>query len=230
MNKVIHAIWLGNKMTPLSFVCIDDWEKQGYFYKVWTENDDIIKTWIEECRFAKVCYEKKLYAFVTDYLRLKILKLEGGLYLDTDVSIQKNPFDLFSGVDFSVGFEDSNNLGTAVIYAKSTSKILDKLIEFYEGYIFKSDLYMGPAIMTHIINLEKNTSDVVKLYSQSYFYAYQGEHMKFEKPSDSYLIHWFQHSWGNTNEVVFLKSKNLNFWGRIYVWQKYFFKRINFLK
>ncbi len=28
-NNKIHAIWLGNKLTPLALVCIEDWKKTG---------------------------------------------------------------------------------------------------------------------------------------------------------------------------------------------------------
>ena len=86
-NKTIHAIWLGNRLPPLAHVCIDDWRKQGYDYKLWLDTDPQIKRWIQECTFARECYQRGLLAFVTDYLRLKILTQEGGLYLDTDVTI-----------------------------------------------------------------------------------------------------------------------------------------------
>ena len=102
MNETIHAIWLGSRMPPLAHACIDDWSKQGYHYRLWTESDQAINEWVDSCAFAKVCYQKKLYAFVSDYLRLKVLQRDGGLYLDTDVTIRKDPFPLFSGLQLSL--------------------------------------------------------------------------------------------------------------------------------
>lgn len=225
MITTIHAIWLGHKLTPLSFACIDDWKKQGYQVKLWTENDPEIIEWINNCQFSRECYKRKLYAFVTDYLRLKVLQHSGGLYLDTDVTIQKNPFALFENLDFSVGFEDKKMLGTAVIYASKNSIILEKLISFYETDIMKSDLFMGPGIMTTlIINSDNNNNERYKLYPPDFFYAYQGEHMHFKKTENSYLIHWFQHSWKNPKQEVFLKSKHEGLLGKFYTWQKYFFR------
>lgn len=93
---LIHAIWLGGCLPSITHICIDDWSKQGYQYKLWTDADPKIKDWIAHCKFAKKCYDKGLYAFVTDCLRLKILAEEGGLYLDVDVTINNDPFPLFN--------------------------------------------------------------------------------------------------------------------------------------
>ncbi|WP_311567643.1 glycosyltransferase family 32 protein [Photobacterium arenosum] len=225
MIKRIHAIWLGNKMPPLAFVCIDDWKKQGFDYTLWTENNPLLQQWISECRFAKECYDKGLLAFVTDYLRLKILQHEGGLYLDVDVTIQQDPFPLFDNCLFSVGYETEALLGTAAIYAEPHSTILNQLIQFYENDIYQSPLYMGPDIMTHFL-IEKALSNTEssQLYPVAYFYNYQGEPMHFEKPANAYLTHWFQHSWKKSKGLVFLKSKHMGLVGKFYVWQKYFFR------
>lgn len=225
MNKTIHAVWLGRRMPPLAHACIDDWSKQGYEFRLWTESDKAINEWIDSCVFAKMCYQKKLYAFVSDYLRLKILQSEGGLYLDTDVTIRKNPFPLFFGVQFSVGYENEDFLGTASIYAEKNSRILAALIDFYESSIWESPLYIGPQIVTSLL-IDKGLQEIecCKLYPVEYFYGYQQEPMKFVAPDNSYLIHWFQHSWGRAPGLVFLKSKHLGFWGRLYTWQKYFFR------
>ena len=50
-------------------------------------------------KFFKLCYEKKLWGFATDYLRTKILYENGGIYLDTDIEIIKS-FDSLLENDF----------------------------------------------------------------------------------------------------------------------------------
>ncbi|UTV27903.1 glycosyltransferase family 32 protein [Photobacterium atrarenae] len=225
MIKQIHAIWLGHQMPPLAFACLDDWQKQGYEFTLWTENDPLIKQWIAGCAFARECYDRGLYAFVTDYLRLKILQHAGGLYLDVDVTIQQDPFPLFESCKFSVGYESDTMLGTASIYAEPDSIVLNTLVEFYENGIYQSPLYMGPGIMTHfLIEQELSKAEPCHLYPVEYFYNYQGEPMHFDKPANAYLTHWFQHSWRKSKGLVFLKSKHLGLWGKLYVWQKYFFR------
>ncbi len=225
MNKEIHAIWLGDRMPPLAHACIDDWSKQGYDYTLWTESDENVIEWIDSCSFAKACYKRKLYAFVSDYLRLKILQSKGGLYLDTDVTIRRDPFPLFENTRFSVGYENGEFLGTASIYAEKDSAILSTLIDFYEKDIWHTPLYIGPQILTHLV-IDKDLRKVedCTLYPVEYFYNYQQEPMSFVTSKDSYLVHWFQHSWGHSPGIVFLKSKHLGFLGRFYTWQKYFFR------
>lgn len=226
MNKKIHTVWLGNRMPPLVHACIDDWDKQGFSYRVWSEADTQVMAWIEQCRFANTCYEKGLYAFVSDYLRLKILQDQGGLYLDTDVTIRRDPFPLFDGYQFSVGYENENFLGTAMIYSEKESKILAEWIAFYEGEIWSSPLYIGPQILTSLlIDRHLHQEEGSKLYPVDYFYNYQGESFNFKPPENSYLAHWFQNSWGSSKALVFVKSKHLNVFGKFYVWQKYFFRR-----
>lgn len=222
MVKKIHAIWLGERMPPLAHACIDDWAKQGYNFKVWTDRDEIIREWIHSCAFAKACYERKLFAFVSDYLRLKVLQLEGGLYLDTDVTIRKDPFDLFNGVSFSAGYETEKYIGTASLYAEKSSLILQRVIEFYERDVWTSPLYIGPQILTHLLVDEGCSGlEACELYPIDYFYCYQQEPLVFDVSENSHLIHWFQHSWKQSSGLIFLKTKHLGFWKSIYVWQKY---------
>ncbi|MGO3296417.1 glycosyltransferase family 32 protein [Marinobacter sp.] len=224
-NGLIHAIWLGKTMSSLAHACVDDWRKQGYEYRLWTEADPDILQWIEGCRFARECFRRGLYAFVTDYLRLKILQQFGGLYLDLDVTIRKNPFPLFSNLKFAVGYETDSRIGTSVIFAHAGSKILSEMISFYEYGIWNSPLYIGPHIFTELL-VNNNVSNIEgsKIFPRSYFNAYQGEDIFFDCPDDAYLVHWYQHSWRNSRSMTFLKSKHLGFWKRLYVWQKYFFQ------
>ncbi|QSP96056.1 hypothetical protein LPB19_06625 [Marinobacter salinisoli] len=227
MNDRIHAVWLGEMMPPLAHACLDDWKKMGFKFRLWTESDTEVLQWIEDCRFAKECYRRGLYAFVSDYLRLKVLEAEGGLYLDTDVTIRQNPFPLFAGAKFAVGYETEEYLGTAAIYSEKDSRILSELIRFYEEGIWKTDLYIGPQVVTYLIKDQQlsNLENCV-LLPRHCFYPYSQEPLNFECPEESYLVHWFQHSWKKMPGMVFLKSKHLGFWGKLYVWQKYLFRSI----
>ncbi len=103
MTESIHAIWLGKRMPPLSHACLDDWKKMGFSYQLWTEDNPQIRSWIDNCEFAKECYDRKLFDFVSGYLRLEELQKEGRPYLDTGVTIRRDPFPLFSGRSFVAG-------------------------------------------------------------------------------------------------------------------------------
>ncbi|MGL6383711.1 glycosyltransferase family 32 protein [Aeromonas caviae] len=224
-NRTIHAIWLGSRLPPLAHVCIDDWRKQGYDYKLWLDTDPQVKRWIQECTFARECYRRGLLAFVTDYLRLKILAQEGGLYLDTDVTINQDPFPLFESVAFSVGYESDRLIGTAVIYARQDSAMLSELVRFYEQEIMSTPMYMGPEIMTHLVSEKLASSgDTALIAPVHYFYNYQGEAIHFEPAAERYMTHWFQHSWKSSSGLVFLRAKAKGWSGYLYEWQKEFFR------
>ncbi|MCZ8501967.1 glycosyltransferase [Vibrio lentus] len=217
---------VGRHSNSFSNACIDDWDKQGFNYKVWLDDDPLIQELIDNCEFSRECYKRKLYAFVTDYLRLKILSIEGGLYLDTDVTISKDPFPLFEGLHFAAGWESKNFLGNAIIYADKDSKILSKLLDFYESEIMKSPLYMGPKVLSHKLTVDGfQDLESCRLFEQAYFYAYDGDKLlDINNNIPRYMTHWYQHSWKSNKGIVFLKSKHKNVWGKLYTHQKYLFK------
>lgn len=84
--KVIHYCWFGGKQLPeLAQKCKESWKKfcPEYEIKEWNEtNFDL-----DCCDYVKEAYKAKMWAFVSDYARLKILYEFGGLYFDTDVEL-----------------------------------------------------------------------------------------------------------------------------------------------
>lgn len=221
--KKIHTVWLGSQMNTLAQVCIADWVKQGFDVTVWTDQSHLVKEWINECRFARKCLDRKLYAFVSDYIRLKVLQHTGGLYLDTDVTITKDPFELFEGLCFSVGYETDTQTGTAVIYSEPNSKILARLIEFYEKDIWLSPLYIGPSIQTYVLFQEDwRNREACRIYEKAAFFEYDPDKYKLEyTPSEKvYMTHWFNNSWSSKRNLGFLIGKHKGPIGRFYEWQK----------
>ncbi|MGY5538973.1 glycosyltransferase family 32 protein [Vibrio brasiliensis] len=221
--KKIHTVWLGSQMNTLAQVCIADWVKQGFDVTVWTDQSHLVKQWINECRFARECLDRKLYAFVSDYIRLKVLQHTGGLYLDTDVTITKDPFELFEGLLFSVGYETDTQTGTAVIYSEPNSKILARLIEFYEKDIWNSPLYIGPSIQTYVLFQEGwQNREACRLHEKAAFFEYDPDKCKLEyTPSEKvYMTHWFNNSWSSKRSLGFLIGKHKGPIGRFYEWQK----------
>ena len=87
--KVIHYCWFGgNPFPPIVKECMDSWTKHCPDYQIieWNEsNFDVFS-----CPYTKQAYEAKMWAFVSDYARIKILYEKGGIYMDTDVELLKN--------------------------------------------------------------------------------------------------------------------------------------------
>ena len=102
--KVIHFCWLSNDPFPPSIQkCIDSWKKNmpDYEIKRWsTENFDI-----NSVPLVKEAFEAKKYAFAADYIRCYALYTEGGIYLDSDVFVQKDFSPLLEGARYVTGME-----------------------------------------------------------------------------------------------------------------------------
>lgn len=108
--KIIHYCWFGNgEMSELEKACIATWRKYcpDYEIKVWNEkNYDIHK-----CRYMEQAASKGQWSFVTDYVRLDLLYQYGGIYLDTDVELLKNPDFLLQYRSF-IGFEQEDRVNS----------------------------------------------------------------------------------------------------------------------
>ena len=103
--KIIHYCWFGhNKLPALYEKCIQSWKKYCPDYEIvcWNEeNFDITQN-----RYAKEAYEAGKWAFVSDYVRLKVLFEHGGIYLDTDVELIR-PIDALVADGGYMGFDEN---------------------------------------------------------------------------------------------------------------------------
>ena len=87
--KIIHYCWFGGNPLPADARrCIESWKKYLPDYKIkeWNENNFDINS----NQYVREAYEKRKFAFVTDYVRLYALVNEGGVYMDTDVEVIKS--------------------------------------------------------------------------------------------------------------------------------------------
>lgn len=90
MIKTIHLIMLGDRLdfSNMERRCIDSWKKTypDWEIRIWRDADCI--DWINESKFASAYYYDRRVsgmAYVSDYIRCKILYECGGLYMDFDV-------------------------------------------------------------------------------------------------------------------------------------------------
>ena len=93
--KTIHYCWFGkNQKSKLAKKCIKSWRKICRDYRIieWNEdNFDILSAPL----YVRQAYQAKKWAFVTDYVRLKVVFDYGGIYFDTDMEITKDISHLF---------------------------------------------------------------------------------------------------------------------------------------
>ncbi len=73
--KKIHYVWIGGAKGNLENICINSWREKLPEYEIieWNENNFDIEKEIKGKRFLEECYKQKLWAFISDYIRIKAL-------------------------------------------------------------------------------------------------------------------------------------------------------------
>lgn len=135
MNKVIHYFWFGKGEKPKVFNrCLKSWKKylNGWEIKEWNETNVDIN--LNE--FTKKAYDNKQWAFVSDYFRCYILERFGGLYLDIDCELIKNPETLFVREEPILGFELSKYVASGLImyFPNPHHPMLKEMIDSMESF------------------------------------------------------------------------------------------------
>lgn len=103
--KIIHYCWFGRGKKPeLAERCIASWRKflPGYEIKEWNEDNFDVHA----IPYTDEAYRARKFAFVSDYVRFRVLSRYGGLYFDTDVELIKPFGDIVARGPF-MGVEDN---------------------------------------------------------------------------------------------------------------------------
>ena len=130
-------MWVGGRpLSPLIHLCMDSWKKYCPDYEIRAWGDDALSNISND--YVREAYACRKYAFVSDYLRLYALALEGGFYLDTDLEIT-SAIDRFRSYAFVSGYERfgrENKPITAFMGAEPNSPIIRDLLKEYEKIHF----------------------------------------------------------------------------------------------
>lgn len=134
--KIIHYCWFGgNPLPKLAKKCIRSWKRycRGYEIREWNEeNFDLASAPL----YVRQAYEAKKWAFVTDYVRLKVVHDHGGIYLDTDVEVRKQLDPLLQNKAY-FGFENGKHIATGLGFgAEKNTPILEEMMRDYEAISF----------------------------------------------------------------------------------------------
>ena len=203
--KKIHYCWFGKKDKPEIVVkCIDSWKKVLDDYEIieWNES----KFDINCNTYVKQAYERGKFAFVSDYVRIKVLYDYGGIYLDTDVEVFKTFDDLLENDSFW-GFEESNYIATSTIGAKKQNKIIGEFIDLYKGQSFIDEFGQiskttNVSMITKLLaskgvnmNGKYQQVDSMTIYPREILSPYDYSNCRNFTTEDTYCIHHFYKSW-----------------------------------
>jgi mannosyltransferase OCH1-like enzyme len=160
--------------------------------------------------------KKKLYAFVSDYVRLYALQKFGGIYMDTDMELVKNLEPILDDLEFFGCYEkiEAVLVNCAMFGACKNNNIINQMLEYIdEQCIPKKYFVIIPAIATHIIKkMPKN--EFARIFSYEYFYPYNPNDKQGDKQlmfssiaPNTYAIHHWEGSWASKAFWQNVKSK-----------------------
>ncbi|MDO4912893.1 MAG: glycosyltransferase [Lactobacillus sp.] len=197
--KIIHFIWVGDE--PKSKIiedCIKTWHQKlpDYEIKEWNESNFDMN----ENHYIQQAYQAKKWAFVSDYIRCKVLYEMGGVYLDTDVRVLDKLDDLLNDKGF-IGFENEQYLSAAIIGAEKHSPFMQEMIDYYQDLDFTFDEknpYQGVntfSVTEHLerYGLVKNNQEQTL---ENGFHIYP-DGVLCNPSKDSKTIHLFTGTWLN---------------------------------
>ncbi|EPC3062131.1 glycosyl transferase [Escherichia coli] len=217
--KIIHYCWFGRSpLSELTKQCIASWEKYCPEYKIirWDENNVDLNS----CSFVRQAYKEKKWAFVSDYVRLKVVNEYGGIYLDTDVELIKPLDDLliypaYIGFEINKEWYVNSGLGFGSV---NNNPVLESLIMEYENINFVNEdgtLNITPCPIRETKALTKiglipdgqcQSFDNIVIFSADYFcpVSITGERNFSDK---TYSIHHYDVSWFSEQKRKGLQRK-----------------------
>lgn len=210
--KKIHYCWFGRNPKPkLAERCIASWKKYCPDYEIIEWNEDNFD--VNMNGYTRMCYEQKKYAFLTDYIRLKVLLENGGLYFDTDVELLRSFDDLLNQSAF-FGFEDDSHVNTGLGFGcelgnpavKNMLKTYKPLLDGNHGMI-GCPVLNTKALINHglILNGKKQQLDYAVVYAADCFNPYDDPTGRLNITENTYSIHWYSKSWMSKKTI--LRSK-----------------------
>ena len=191
-----------------------------YEIKEWNESNFDVNI----IPYTQEAYEKKKFAFVSDYARFWILHQHGGVYLDTDVELLKSIDSLVQNKSFMAREQSVNDfndfsmvnpgLGMASI---PKLPLYSEILADYENRSFlkkgKPDYTTVVTIVTNI--LKKHGLPKVDciteccgqtIYPTKYFCPQKGPSGQIKISDETYSIHHFAGSWIDSSQKSFVEK------------------------
>lgn len=207
--KVIHYCWFGgNPLPDLAIKCLKSWKEffPDYEIKEWNESNFDVTS----CVYVKEAYEAKKWAFVSDYVRFKILYENGGLYFDTDVELIKPMDDIihkgaFIGREKVLG-KYPVNAGLGIGIEPRNSLYREILNDYDSSHFLNEDgSYNMTTVVDRVTNImkrygltERDEYQKIKdihVYPSEYFCPFDYNTGELHKAENTRTIHWYDASW-----------------------------------
>ena len=231
--KIIHYCWFGRgEMPKLMKKCLKSWKKYCPDWKIvrWDEDSFDVNSTV----WTKQAYASKKYAFVADYVRVRALVEQGGVYLDTDQELIK-PLDPFLKHSAFLGFLDRVNVSAGVMGAEQGNPVMTQLLRYYEGRSFLTadgamDIKPNTNWMTDILleqglKLDDSFQQLkdVAVYPQTYFCPTSCVSPENLRSRHTVALHHWAMTWRTEKaKKDFARAKrHQTWWYRGLIWLRY---------
>ena len=218
--KIIHYCWFGRKPKPeLAEKCIRSWKKYCPDYEIIEWNEDNFEVAAAPV-YVQQAYERKRWAFVSDYVRLKALVEMGGVYMDTDVEVIK-PLDPYLKHEAFAGFENESSIQTGLMACEKGFPLFLDFLEYYDTAMFiqedgtvdtTTNVYILSEICRKhgfIPNGKHQQVEGLTIYPKDVFCPVEYDTMKLKKTRRTVTIHWFSGSWHPAEELEAMRQEKL---------------------
>lgn len=135
--KKIHYCWFsGEEKTPLAKQCIQSWREH-------MPDWEIIEWNAENCdfsgnKFAVDAFKARKWAFVTDYVRFKVIYEHGGVYMDADMLVHK-PLDCFLAYKMFLPFNTRTSVDACIFGASAGNETVKNMIDVFSEAKFDAE-------------------------------------------------------------------------------------------
>lgn len=158
--KLIHLCWFSNAPYPVEIkVCLDTWKRilPDYEVKLWNYKD----AQSLHIPFVDQALEARKWAFAADVVRYYAIYTYGGVYMDSDVYVNRRFDDLLDGAKF-ITFNEKNRpdkhrfgLQAAFFIGEKGNSFCKDMIDYYAHRSFVQpdggyDETMSPYVMLDI--------------------------------------------------------------------------------
>lgn len=147
--KVLHYCWFGNSPLPQKAVAvITRWRELMPDYQIiqWDESNFDVN----ECAWTRDAYKAKKWAFVSDYVRFKVVFENGGTYMDIGSELLKSLDPLIQKSGFTA--RDWESLAVSpglVLSAEPYHPLLGEVLDEYRKLAFNDSFEF---LLAHTVN------------------------------------------------------------------------------